>query len=63
MPRHQTPDQIRQEPDSTRRVPVPIVLFLFKEKKETDPNSHRNKTRQKEKRVDSLREISAKVSQ
>jgi hypothetical protein len=42
---------------------MPIVLFLLKEKKETDPNPHRNKPRQKEKRMNRLREISAKVSQ
>jgi len=37
------------------------VFFLLKEKKKTDPNSHRDKPRQKEKRMNSLGEISAKV--
>jgi hypothetical protein len=39
------------------------MLPLLKEKKKADPNPHRNKSRQKEERMDSLREISAKVSQ
>ena len=63
MPRHQTPDQIGQKADRPRRVTVPIMLPLLKEKKKADPNPHRNKSRQKEKRMDSLGEISAKIPQ